>query len=505
MKPTRNDRFLSLIQQALDTSIKPELQSDVARQTLDIIQLCIAEMKRREHGTGDVLATANREGAAIADAMTALLARRGIRVGEDALHDAHVDITPLDREISAQARIADRLSRLGAQLKQSGADDEAMALLLRAAQWEVQLHCEQLPRANSGSDMAPYQPPSDAELRDAIEAFVRAKHPDGKRVAVVEFTRVTGGFSKSSYLLTLRNARGAEEKLVVRKMGRKPLIAYEATLIDNEFHLLSSVAKTDFPAPKPLWLGVDVPGTDSDFYVMTRLPGKTIGTFLGGADKLPERYLLDLAELLAKLHNYPLDTFTDYIDRYDERAVLNDSVSDWYRRRIEGWRRYATERDAAFHLPSPMMIWLLAWLETHVPNDDRRPVLIHGDYNIHNFLCVDDRVTAVLDWENAMFGAPEHDLAYLRPHIEKHIDWHRFLRHYLDSGGCEVNQEAFDFYLAFNAMRITFGSNRAVWNLQSGEMSDIRLAAIEFGFLPDFMRTSLERALAYENKSKAMR
>lgn len=503
MQPTRSHRFLTLIQSSIATTLRPELQSDVARQTADIIQLTLEELKRRERGTTDVLAAANRAGDVIADDMAALLARHGIEVPLTASSGGQ-DVTPLDREITRHDAVARRLSRLGSELKRAGADEEAMALLLRAARWEVRLHCEELPQADAGADAAPYVPPDDAALGSAIEVFVRTRHADGERVSVTEFVRVTGGFSKASYLLTLRNARGEEEKLVVRKMGRRPLIAFEACLIDEEFHLLSAVAKTDFPAPKPLWLGVGVPGTDSDFYVMTRLPGRTIGTYLGGAEKLPERYLLDLAELLAKLHNYPLDTFADFIERQGYREVLNDNVSGWYRRRIEAWRRYATETDADCHLPSPTMTWLLAWLETHVPQDERKPVLLHGDYNIHNFLAVDDRVTGVLDWENAMFGAPEQDLAYLRQHIDKHIDWNRFVRHYRDSGGREVDEAAFDFYLAFNAMRITFGSNRAVWNLQSGEMSDIRLAAIEFGFLPDFMRTSLQRAIAYESKSKSM-
>ena len=504
MRPTRNHRFLSLIQSAITTTLKPELQSDVARQTADIIQLCLDELKRRERGTGEVLAAVNREGAVIAADMAALLTRRNgvVPAQSDDTADVTNDITALDQRITDHDRLSKRLSELGAMLKASGADEDVMALLLRAAQWEVRLHCEQLPQADSGASEVPYQPPSDAELRDAIETFVRGQHADGDRVLVTEFARVTGGFSKASYLLTLRNASGGEEKLVVRKMGREPLIALEATLIENEFHLLSDVAKTNFPAPKPLWLGVDVPGVDSNFYIMTRLPGRTIGTFLGGADALPERFLLDLAEILAKLHNYPLETFRAYIDRYDSGAVLSDSVSDWYRRRIAEWRRYAMETDAEFHLASPMATWLLTWLEGNVAEDRRCPVLLHGDYNIHNFLCEDNRVTGVLDWENSMFGAPEHDLAYLRPNIEKHIDWKRFLQHYRDSGGREVDEGAFDFYLAFNAMRISFGSNRAVKNLQRGSMSDIRLAAIEFGFLPDFMRTSLERAVAYENSQR---
>jgi hypothetical protein len=52
---------------------------------------------------------------------------------------------------------------------------------------------------------------------------------------------------------------------------------------------------------EPLYLGVDVKGVDADFYAMTTLPGKVIGSFLGAASAvIPEGLVLQMAELLAR-------------------------------------------------------------------------------------------------------------------------------------------------------------------------------------------------------------
>jgi streptomycin 6-kinase len=39
--------------------------------------------------------------------------------------------------------------------------------------------------------------------------------------------------------------------------------------------------------------------------------------------------------------------------------------------------------------------------------------LLHGDFRLGNALCVDDRVTAVIDWEIWSVGDPRVDLAWL--------------------------------------------------------------------------------------------
>jgi aminoglycoside phosphotransferase (APT) family kinase protein len=57
---------------------------------------------------------------------------------------------------------------------------------------------------------------------------------------------------------------------------------------------------------------------------------------------------------------------------------------------------------------------LIEWLQAHLPEDDGRNALVHGDYRIDNVIFHPDKpeIIAVLDWELSTIGHPIADLAY---------------------------------------------------------------------------------------------
>jgi hypothetical protein len=57
---------------------------------------------------------------------------------------------------------------------------------------------------------------------------------------------------------------------------------------------------------------------------------------------------------------------------------------------------------------------LIDWLAAHMPPDDGRVSLVHGDFRIDNMIFAKDapRLLAVLDWELSTLGHPFADLAY---------------------------------------------------------------------------------------------
>jgi aminoglycoside phosphotransferase (APT) family kinase protein len=57
---------------------------------------------------------------------------------------------------------------------------------------------------------------------------------------------------------------------------------------------------------------------------------------------------------------------------------------------------------------------LMLWLENHLPEDDGKVCLVHGDFRLDNMMFAKDKpeVIAVLDWELSTLGHPYSDLAY---------------------------------------------------------------------------------------------
>ena len=63
--------------------------------------------------------------------------------------------------------------------------------------------------------------------------------------------------------------------------------------------------------------------------------------------------------------------------------------------------------------PVPALVDALAWCRAHRPATESAPVLLWGDVRLGNVIFGDDLApAAVLDWDMASIGAPEHDVAW---------------------------------------------------------------------------------------------
>ena len=63
--------------------------------------------------------------------------------------------------------------------------------------------------------------------------------------------------------------------------------------------------------------------------------------------------------------------------------------------------------------PVPALVDALEWCRAHRPAVESEPVLLWGDVRFGNVIFGDDLAPlAVLDWDMASIGAPEHDVAW---------------------------------------------------------------------------------------------
>lgn len=494
MKITDTSNYLRVALHTLETKIAPEMTSSDGQAAAAILGRVLGELARRETVSAPPLAANLALGRDLLGKLESLAGANGIALppasadpmsgnGDfSSLAKQHELLTFRLEEVSAA--LADGRGELGAL-----AQDQLSDLLLEMGRWDEAFPSGQRTIALPPAPEAPILP-GEPLNRDTLEAFLRSVHPDGDKVAVTEFKPIPGGFGKQTSRMKYTDASGATHDAIVRKSDPMPMARKGAFLIDHEFHLLRDVYRTGIlPMAEPLWLAKDFPGVDADFYVMSALSGTVPSSFLGAASaKIPEGIILDMAGKMAALHQMELAHLSSYLAAYDNPAVLNETIEQCYRRLIAEWKDYYESND---HLPSPFVVYLLDWLDRNVPANSATPVLVHGDFNVHNVLVDEGRITGVLDWECSNIGAPEQDLAYIRPIISQHIDWNRFIDHYEASGGRTINRGAMDFYMAFAAMRLCVIFNKGVKNLQRGGNSDIRYGIIDLDLTPEFMSQAL--------------
>ena len=229
---------------------------------------------------------------------------------------------------------------------------------------------------------------------DALEAYLRGRDALGR---LVEVRQMRGGQSNPTFLLV--TDRG---ELVLRKQPPGELLP-SAHAVDREFRVLSALAATDVPVPKPVLFCDDRTVIGTLFYLMERVRGRIFWS-----STLPElpregRHAIYMAmnEALARLH------LTDW-----QGLGLSDfgKPGNYFARQIARWTR---QWQGSKTRENPSIDRLAEWLPQHIPPGDETAIC-HGDFRLDNmiFHATEPRVVAILDWELATLGHPLADLAY---------------------------------------------------------------------------------------------
>ncbi|RWP87499.1 MAG: phosphotransferase family protein [Mesorhizobium sp.] len=231
----------------------------------------------------------------------------------------------------------------------------------------------------------------------ALAPYLEANIPGFSELAAVE--KFKSGQSNPTYLLTAASGR-----YVLRAKPPGQLLK-SAHQVDREFRVMSALAGTAVPVPAMLHLSAEDSPIGRMFYVMDFLDGRIFwDPALPEARDNEERAgIYDaMNETLAALHEIDVGT-----------VGLGDfgRPGNYFERQLARWTSQyrASETDAVAEMDG-----LIAWLETHMPADDGRISLVHGDYRLDNLIFAPDRpkVLAVLDWELSTSGHPFADIAY---------------------------------------------------------------------------------------------
>lgn len=214
------------------------------------------------------------------------------------------------------------------------------------------------------------------------------------------FEKFAGGQSNPTYKVTTSSGC-----YVLRSQPPGKLLP-SAHAVDREFRVISALAETAVPVPRALHLCSDLGITGAQFYLMEHLDGNIHwdAALQGAADNSQRgRIYQQMTTVLAAIHSVDVD-----------QCGLGDygRAGNYFARQLQRWTgQYAdtqTDKIAA-------MDALSHWLQQHLPADDGRVALVHGDYRLDNLIFSRDneQIIGVLDWELSTLGHPYADLAYL--------------------------------------------------------------------------------------------
>lgn len=194
-----------------------------------------------------------------------------------------------------------------------------------------------------------------------------------------------GGVSADVQALELARPEGSIERVVVRRHGAATWKPLENEVTATEHDLLVCLADAGLPVPRPLLLDRSGALLPSPCMVLPFVEGTT------EPSDLP-RALEQMATFLARLH------------ALDPQALALPAALP---------RRDDPLPELLQHLPDPLAP--LAELLSRIVLEPRAPgSVLHGDFWPGNVMWRDDRLVAVIDWEDAAVGDPLSDLAGCR-------------------------------------------------------------------------------------------
>ena len=195
----------------------------------------------------------------------------------------------------------------------------------------------------------------------------------------------------------------ASGEYVLRRQPPGKLLK-SAHAVDREYRVLAALANTDVPVARVYHLCEDRDVIGSMFYVMEYCEGRIFwDSAIPEVGKTERTAIYDeMNRVLAALHQVDI-----------EKAGLSDfgKPGSYFERQYERW---SSQYRASELRPIAAMETLISWLGEHLPDDDGRVVLVHGDYRLDNMIfdASSPTVIALLDWELSTLGHPFADVGY---------------------------------------------------------------------------------------------
>jgi len=249
-----------------------------------------------------------------------------------------------------------------------------------------------------------------APVRDVVaDARAWAAAHYGSDAELVTVERMPG-HSGISFLLRVR-AAGVVEDLVMRIPPAG--VRRRANLDVVRFAPVLRLAESGgVPVPSVRWFSEDERWFGVPYLMVSRVDGAPLPDVFASGQSYPDRATVthvfeQAVSALARIH--ALDPSALLADGWAVPASREDDIAQW----VPLLRK--SEIPEEVRRTEELGRRLLATAPPAVP-----PRVVHGDFYSNNWMLHEDRLTAVLDWENATLNDPGWDLGWIATIYDQH-------------------------------------------------------------------------------------
>jgi aminoglycoside phosphotransferase (APT) family kinase protein len=312
--------------------------------------------------------------------------------------------------------------------------------------------------------------------RENVERYLRRRFPDRKELTLRDLKILPGGYSKRTVLLDVFDEVEGERSLVIRAELPPRFDFWEGDQVKNEFVVLQLLHEAGLPVAEPLWLETDASQLGQPFLVSRKARGANAGSSIGASGKLSDSMLESLVRTLVAIHNTNINRRDERLQRsHLEEWALYPTMAEATAAWVEHWFACVARKQLA---PSPSTVRLMEWLRNNVPPTEDPPVLLHGDYGLHNTLFEDGRVSCVLDWEYASFGDPAEDIAMMCISLGEGVDRDHIAALYERCGGRPISKYRLRYFDALYCMKFIVPCENALKIFQDHAEAHIGLCRL---------------------------
>ena len=387
----------------------------------------------------------------------ALLATLGTKTSPQQSLRSFNDDVRTDVVMEEITRLSGQLVDVVELLDESRSSTEK-SYLVRLGDWENSLYQHRMeatpnPADTLAKDLQP----------DDLLAYLQRKFPQWKKLELLNFAPLAGGFSKKTILFETEDDVNGHQAMVMRAEQGADLLGYEGSDVTQEFHTIQLMRRAGIPVAEPLWLEADASQLGMRFIVSRKAIGKTQGGNMGSDEPVSAALIDCMLTTMIKLHGIRLEAQDPLVQKSHLGEWMHcKTVTDAQRFCVtELFPRLARKTGIAM---TPQLLRGLKWLQRNVPEVDEPAAIVHIDFAFNNLIIDKDQITAVLDWESSRLGDPAEEITWTQQSLASHITLPDFLERYERETGrriseyriayCKVQKCALNALCILSALRI---------------------------------------------------